>query len=369
MSLRKRVYRDDFGNDRELFFSDPNYDLEPVRSKDFHIFFNLVDFYRALFESQSMDSHKNNFLQWINQLFEKIIEKSLMHPLVSGFIGLMQTFLRISNRINYFGNDLYPDNATIYNSVYYYLKTTMAKAQQSHGEFQLACLKLAFTTPTCMLRTLIKDLTPVFQTALEIGKSNTSLFIAEMALNAIEKYMALANQSSSETKLFLRTILPYFDTYLRGFKNDTIQTVETSKQRSRAAKRTAQKLIKLKENDLQKFQKRILFFLGTLEPEYCLYLVQDTEYTGLVKWNTTHTVRLTLYGNDFHPRIYLDTLMPRICEIATATTDRQKKVTACEIIHATILYLLGSYNHRGRLWTELCPLMLQLACDKYAFSI
>lgn len=362
LSLRKRVYRDDFGNDRELFFSDPNYDLEPVRSKDFHIFFNLVDFYRELFKSKSMD--KNNFIQWINQLVEKVIGKSLTHPLVSGFIGLMQTFLRISNRINYFGNDLYPDNAIIYNSVYYYLKITMAKAQQSHGEFQIACLKLAFSTPTCMLPSLIKDITPVLKTALEIGKSITSLFIAEMALHAIEQYMEIANQSSSETKIFLRTILPYFDTYLRGFKNDTIQTVEVSKPRTRGPKRTAQKLIKLKENDLQRFQKRILLFLGTLEPEYCLYLVQDTEYTGLVRWNTTQTVRLTLYGNDFHPKIYLDTLMPRICEIATSTTDRQKKVTACEIIHATILYLLGSYNHRGRLWAELCPLMLQFACDK-----
>lgn len=362
--MRKRIYRDECGNDQELFFSDPNYDLEPVRVKDFHIFFNLVDFYLVILEHQSKNDDCRNFLKWINQLIEEVISKSQKYPMVSGFVGLMQVILRISNRINFFGNDLYEDNSTNYNNVYYYLSTIIRKVQQIDGEFQVVCLKLLFTTPTCMLQALIYDMIPVFQIAFDIGKSNASLFIAKMALNTVERYMALANRSSNETKMFLRSVLPHFDTYLQGFKNEAGQTMEGAGHRKKAIKRTAQKLIKVKESELLQFQKRIIIFLGTIEPEYCSYLVRDSEYAGLVKWSTSQMVRLTLYGQNFNPKIYMDALIPRISQIATTTTDRQKKVTACEIIQATILYLIGTNNHRGKLWTELVQLMLRLACDK-----
>lgn len=363
--MRKRIYRDDGGNDEELFFSDPNYDLEPCRVKDFHIFFNLVGFYRALLKSQSLNSHQMYFLKWIDQFIEEIISKSMIYPLVSGFIGLMQMILGITNRFNYFENVLFENNAKSYDNICYYLSKTIQTAQQSSGELQIASLKLLFTAPTCMVRTLIGDMIPIFQIAFKMGKSNTSLFLAEMALNTIEKYMETVNGIPNETKSFLQAVLPYFDTYLQGFKNDTIQEVVTASHRVHGAKRTAQKLMKIKESDLLKFQKRILFFLGTLEPEYCTYLIQNSEHTNLVKWSATQTIRLTLYGLNLNPKICLDALIPRICEIATSTSDRQKKLTACEIIHATILFLIGSYNHRGRLWSELCPLMIELACDKY----
>lgn len=363
LKVNKRVYRDDHGNDQELFFSDPNYDLEPVSVKDFHIFFNLVGFYYDLLKAQTMSSHRSHFSKWINRFIEEVISKSLKHPLVSGFARLMQLILSIANRLDYFGNDMYEDSQTNYNDVYYYLSTTIRKVQQSCGELQIACLKLLFTSPTCMLRTLIHDMIPAFQMAFDIGKSNASLFIAGMGLSATEKYLASVSRSSNQAKTFLRAILPYFDAYLQGFKNDPVKSVEIARNRIHGTKRTAQKLIKVKENDLAKFQKRIILFLGTLEPEYCIYVVQNNENTNLVKWNTSKTVCLTLFGPNFNPKIFMDSLIPRICEIAKTTTDRQKKLTACEIIQASILYLIGSYNHRGRLWTELCTIMLEMGCD------
>lgn len=331
--------------------------------KDFHIFFNLVGFYHDLIKAQSLNSHKNHFLKWINQFIEEVIPKSSKHPLVSGFVRLIQLILGIANRLDYFGNDLYEDSQINYNVVYHYLSTTVRKAQQSSGELQITCLKLLFTTPTCMLRSLIHDMTPAFQLAFGIGKSNASLFIAGMALSAIERYLASISHTSNETKEFLRNVLPYFDAYLQGFKNDPVKSVEIARNRIQGTKRTAQKLIKVKENDLLKFQKRIILFLGTLEPEYCLYVMQNTENMNLVKWNTSRCVALKLYGSNFNPTIYMDTLIPRIYEIATSTTDRQKKMTACEIIQATILYLMGTRNHKGKLWEELCKLMLELGCD------
>ncbi|XP_055310881.1 DNA-dependent protein kinase catalytic subunit-like [Sitodiplosis mosellana] len=363
LSVNKRVYRDEQGRDQELFFSDPNYDFEPVRVKDFHIFFNLVGFYHDVLKAQSLNSHKTHFLKWINRFVEEVISKSLKHPLVSGFVRLAQLILGIANRLDYFGNELYEDSQINYNDVYYYLSTTIRKAQQSSGELQIACLKLLFSAPSCMLCTLIHDMTPAFQLAFEIGKSNASLFIAGMALSAIERYLAPISRMSEEAKQFLRDVLPYFDAFLQGFKNDSVKSVEISRHRIQGTKRTAQKLIKVKENDLLKFQKRIILFLGTLEPEYCLYVMQNNENATLVKWNKTPRVSLKLYGPNFNPEIHMDTLIPRICEIASSTTDRQKKMTACEIIQATILYLIGSDNHEDELWSKLCKLMLELGCD------
>lgn len=361
LAVQKRIYRDDHGNDQELFFSDPNYDLEPVRVKDFHIFFNLVSFYQDILKAQSPNNQKQHFLKWVNQLIEELISKSLKHPLVSGFVKLLQVILGIANYLDYFGNDFYGDNLTNYDAVYFYLSTTVRKVQQSSGELRIACLKLLFTAPTCMLRSLINDMIPVYQMAFDIGKSNASLFIAEMGLNAVQRYLDSVNRTSNETKEFLRAVLPYFDAYLQGFKNDPVKCLEVA--RNRVVKRTVQKLIKIKENDLLKFQKKIILLLGTLEPEYCQYLLQNSKDVRLVKWTTTETVCLTLYGPNFNPKIYIDSLIPRICEIATSTTDRQKKITACEIIQATILHLIGTYNHGNRMWSELCKLMLELGCD------
>lgn len=369
--MQKRTFVGENEIDLELFFSDPNYSSEPKKVKDFHVFFNLVGFYRAIWKSQSLENHKQRFTTWINQLVEMFISKSRENPLVSGFEGMMQIVLGIANRLEYFKEDENTSHLGCYNNVYYYLGSTIKKAQQSSGELQIVCLKLLFTAPQCMLRELIVDMIPAFQMAFDIGKSNTSLFLARMALNSIEKYVADSKRSSDEMKTLLRAIVPYFDVYLQGFKCDTNQTVEVSNSRQRiGTKRTAQKLIKIRESDLLKFQKRILFFLGTLEPEYCLHLVQGDggtgEYTSLVKWSTTRFVRLRLYGQeglDQFPEICMDELIPRLCEIATTTTDRQKKMTACEILQASILYLMGSFLHRGRLWSELCQLMLELACD------
>lgn len=372
--MRKRIFKDEngkeiFKDEEELFFSDPNFEFEPVRVKDFHIFFNLVGFYRAIWKSQSLENHKQNFVVWINQLVEVIISKSQEYPLVSGFLGLMQMILDTTNRLEYFHSNLDVTGSSSYYNVHYYLSLTIKKAQQSSDELQIACLKLLFTAPERVLCELIGDMVPAFQMAFDIGKSRTSLFLAEMALNSIEKYMAASDRSSNETKAFLRAVLPYFDIYLQGFKCDSDQTVEIGNSRQRTGtKRTAQKLIKIRESDLLKFQKRILFFLGNLEPEYCLHLVQGSggtgAYTSLVKWSTTQIIRLKLYSNQDHfPEISMDELIPHLCEIATKTTNRQKKMTACEILQATILYLIGSFNHRGRLWSELCQLMLELACD------
>lgn len=362
LTTKRRIYRDEFGNDQELFFCDPNYDLEPKRPKDFHLFFNLVDFYRDILKAQPMISHREKFSKWINQFIETIILMSIQYPLISGYLKLMQTALSITGRLNYFDNDMFEQNEQIYTNLLCYLKSTVAKAQQSCGELQLACLKLLFSAPAVMLKDFMIDTIPAFVIAFDIGKWNLNLFIADMALSAIERYMSVKSKTSEEVQTLLKTLLPCLDPYLQGFTNDFNSIIEISRNRSGKSTR---KLVKVTETDLSKFQKRIILFLGKLEPDQCLYLVRnDHSKLNLVKWDASlQTISLTLFGPNLNPKIYLDTIMPRICEIAVSANDRQKKMAACEIVHALILYLIGMNNHRGKLWSELCERMLQLGCD------
>lgn len=355
--MRRRVYRDEDGKDLELFFNDPKLYFEAEDMKQLHSFINLVFFYRDLLSAQTVDNHRRNFLKWINQIIEALITKAFQHPLLSGFINLLQTVLEIANRLDYFGNSLYEDNETHYSDVYVCLSTMITKTRHSDGEMKIACLNLLFTAPTCMLRSLITDMIPVFQAAFEIGKSNTSLFIAEKGFEAMKRYLGVTSQTSNEANELLHAILPYLEVYLQGFKNETIKSYEAG------SKRTAGKLVKVKESKLMSFQKQIIVFLGSLEPESCQLLIKNNEGMSLTKWSTAKTINLTMFGPNFHPKICLDTLIPRICDIATSTTDRQKKMSACEIIQSCILYLLGSNKFDGKLWSELCQLMLVLGCD------
>lgn len=352
LSTTKRVFRNEHGTEMEAFFCDPNYNLVPKRPKDFHIFFNLVDLYRSILKSQTSKIHLDHFVKWINIFMETIMTKSLHYPLVSGFVKLMQIALSIANRLDYFNDDMVKKNYKCYDMVCHYLSVTIRKAQECSGELQLTCLTLLLTAPAAMLQKFINEMIPVFSTALELGKSNQCFFIAGMALKALKRYVNLKDPDNEE---FLRMVLPNFGPYLQGFKNEISDQFER--------KRATKKLVRINDNDLLKFQKDILLFLGTLEPEYSTHLLHSDENINLVKWNTTEVVSVTLFGSELQPDIFMDPMLPRIREIIMTATDRQKKITACEIVQATILYLMGTNNNRDHLWSELCDLMLRLGCD------
>lgn len=368
LSTRKRVFRDEAGNAEEYFFCDPNYDLEPVKKKDFHIFFNLVQFYRKILKDQPEASHLENFTKWINQYFEIMIMKSFSHPLVSGFYRLIQLGLSICNKITYF-KDRAENNSRIeqidptFENVQSFIKATIATAQQTSGELQLSCLLMLFSTPNTMLKDLMQELIPVFITAFELGKTGTVMYIANSALSAMERYVNICKPNMKEIMTeFMEAILPHLDVYLQGLSLEATSsaTVELIKKKNVRAKR----VVKVTESDLLQLQKRILLFIGKLEPDHCLSLVlSDKPVTNLVKWGVTNTIALSLPSGDIRPTIFLDNLLPEICKIAVTATERQKKIAACEIVHSIILYLIGSDNHKGKIWSKLCEEMLLLGCD------
>lgn len=257
LRTNKRTFKDDYGNDNELYFCDPNYDLVPQRPKDFHIFFNIVQFYRDLLHSQNDDSHRVRFDKYVQSYCELLIKKSLEYPLISGFVRLMQVALRITDRIGYFSEVIDIDRP-IRGTVLYFLKYHILSAPHTFGELQIASLDMIFTAPVKLLHRFVIDLIPIFVVAFDIGKSLLSL--AGRALRMLDKLNGV-----SEWKQLLRAVLPSLDPYLQsnGFTTDGIIDLEIVK--SRRSTKRARKVLRVdggSDSELLAFQKQILLFLG-----------------------------------------------------------------------------------------------------------
>lgn len=112
-----------------------------------------------------------------------------------------------------------------------------------------------------------------------------------------------------------------------------------------------------------------MFLLGTLDPNACLELINEhhtdsTASYSLTKPDADQSLRLTLHYGDLQPQIYLDSLVPRICENAISAPDRRTKIAACELTHSIVLYVIGTRNYgAGSVWRLLCSAMLQLGAD------
>lgn len=257
LHTNKRTFKDDYGNDTELYFCDPNYDLVPQRPKDFHIFFNIVQFYRDLLYTQNDNSHRIRFDKYVQQYCELMVHKSMEYPLVSGFVRLMQVALRITDRIGYF-SEILDVERPIRSSVLYFLKYHIVSAPHTFGELQIASLDMIFTAPVKLLNRFVVDLIPIFIVAFDIGKSVLSL--AERALRLLDKLNGV-----SEWNKLLRAVLPSLDPYLQsnGFTADGIIDLEIVK--SKRSTKQARKVLRVdggKDSELLAFQKKILLFLG-----------------------------------------------------------------------------------------------------------
>ncbi|EAT40123.1 AAEL008123-PA [Aedes aegypti] len=397
LSTRKRTVRDDSGEDQDVFFCDPNIDLVPVKPKDFHIFFNLVDLYQDLLKYN--DHVRDNFEEWIPIYFDYVVRKSVKHPLVSGFVKLIDLGLFTANQLQYFQINFIPlqrqqnfSTMSTTNLLVYYLELQIAKSRNSTGELQLTCLRFVLGAPVTLLDSFLddsKDLIEILCSAFQLGKGMLSL--ANAALSCVRRLVAEGSPISSENRdRVLVHVLPLLDSYLQT-RDVALPPPISSRlvkfQRKRSVHLTSSKIEKIKlqlaleasESDLVKLQLRILVFLGDLDPNVCTKMILRSETDDaaqqtadlekpLVLWDldSNRNISLQLLSvTGIRPIIKLDTIIARVCALAVGSSDRKTKVAACELLHALILYVIGiQYQDKmTKLWTKLCDHLLQLATD------
>ena len=66
-----------------------------------------------------------------------------------------------------------------------------------------------------------------------------------------------------------------------------------------------------------------------------------------------------------NPEIELDHIIPRLCSLTTSCTDRATRISACELLHALVLFKLGNDKIKADedLWRNLCVIMINLGSD------
>uniref|UniRef100_A0A182JUF0 non-specific serine/threonine protein kinase n=1 Tax=Anopheles christyi TaxID=43041 RepID=A0A182JUF0_9DIPT len=408
LSTRKRTFQDDDGNQRELFFCDPNIDLLPTKPKDYHIFLNLVELYRdVLHGSQTSTAVRELFTDWIRPYFDRFVRQSLNRPLVSGFVKLIEMGLVTVEKIGYFRQKETPsqtDDLDVRSTqmlLAYYLEQTIQRALNAIGELQLACLRFVFNAPVRLLVDFIEDedrkqplMMDVYRTAFHLGRGLLS--IARTALYSLQRIIRFRYPPLGPKlrERLLRQVLPLLEPFLRtrDSTQPPAQSLRLAKfKRHRTANVAAVKIERIKQqhrieqsvdtSELVTFQMRILNFFADLQPNECCWLVVDElEQQGvhgrenrglndsLTRWDADSGRSLELRllcESGTRPCIKLDSIVGRVCELAVECSDRATKLAACELLHTIILYLLG-INYQDQLtglWSQLCHHLLQLSCD------
>lgn len=360
LSTKKRKFHDEASEaDQEFFFSDPSLDLEPVRAENFQILYNLVQFYGEVIDAQSIENLKNNFIEWLELWLEKSIQLSLKHPLVSGFLQLIEISIKVINRLDYASDaENFEVRKTIDPLSFYIKSMLLTRCQLMSGELQIACLQLIFQVPTVILQEYVTELSQIFIIGFSVGKSLLS--VAHRALACFERIVDSLSEDPKTRRKILEQVLPCLETFLSS--RDSGET--DVKQFKRGKKTIARTTV---ETDLMRFKKRILLFLGHFDPDEA-QLVLSTFEQKLVRDHITEIFQIELQCDESTmPLIFLDNIVGRVCQLAVTSSERATKISACELLHGMVLYMMGKNLHGPEtlpLWKDLCTNLIILGADK-----
>ncbi|CRK91834.1 CLUMA_CG005456, isoform A [Clunio marinus] len=359
LSTKKRKFYDESNNvEKEFSFSDPSLDLEPLRAENFQVLYNIVHFYSDLILLQSNECLEKNFLQWIEMWLENSIKLSFKHPLVSGFLQLIETALKVINRLNV-TNATDFDMTKIEESLSFYIKSMIiSRCQLLSSELQIATLRLVFQVPIDILIEFADEFIPIFVIGFNVGRSLLS--IANQALTCFDKMLDSLSDDPKTREKLLQEVLPCLESFLSTRDSGDSKDFQKSLKNSFIIQTTI-------ETDLTRFKKRILLTLGRFDPNDVKFILSKFDQK-LVRDHVANVFRIRLLCEDpLIPNIFLDNLIERVCQLALSSSERTTKIAACELLHGLVLYIMGK-NLDGAetlpLWKEICKNLIVLATDQ-----
>lgn len=191
---------------------------------------------------------------------------------------------------------------------------------------------------------------------------------------------------------FLSQILPCINEYLlvgvvytieEGVNiKKTYKTPSAAERRYKSVgvKMTSDQLGVVKSNysTLPELQLRMMQFLGRLggKNKQLLLNGQDSiQDNGMLAWDPVNRLKLRIPFRNSKVNVYLDEFLPRICELAESSPERQVKVAACELLHGLTLFMIGNAAFQAqytkeasesdfhKLYLKIFPVMIRLAID------
>ena len=101
-----------------------------------------------------------------------------------------------------------------------------------------------------------------------------------------------------------------------------------------------------------------------------LLLPSDNDLADLAtSWDLNKHLKFAIPLPDSRPQIYLDTFLPRVVYLAVHARHRRTRVSACEFLHVSVLFLLGKSATQTQdknmilLYKKILPAVVTLAGD------
>ncbi|KAL3227060.1 hypothetical protein MRX96_048858 [Rhipicephalus microplus] len=359
--------------------SDPTCGVDAECPKDFNIFINLIDFFRDTF----LWKRTEYFTKWAFVMIKKFVEYSTRYPLVSGFYKALAVCFQICEKSSYFQSGS-SESTTCLCLVSSFVQETMGHLQQFKDDLLASCLELVLRAPSPAAQEQIIMRVPALKMALQQGLS--FLPLAKSTLDTLQRWEKQLPADMADD--CLRKVLPGLCPYLSlGTRSGlfTDPSADIKLPRPRAAHKIPLKMLfkkkreqeKLQETELEALRRKILDFLGSLNGERRAFLMADLEKETLaaaLTWDpeTREHLLFAVPFPDAKIDISFDGFLPRVVELARFAGNRQTKVAACELLHALVLYAVGTgvQNTERRakcpmvhLYQHLFPELLHLSCD------
>ncbi|XP_065898419.1 DNA-dependent protein kinase catalytic subunit-like isoform X2 [Dysidea avara] len=365
--------------------------LEAVVPKDFQIFINLVDLCRAIL--LSCDLHM--FEGWVLEFGKQVIIWSSRYPMVSGFYKLLSITMVMCRKMDYFKemNDVDPDSMETdapvaigntekqlcFSLFSKFVKEVLVRMRQYKDELLSSCLQLLLSLPRQLVQVDIAALIPALQVAFRLGLSYLPL--AMTGIEALEQWSR--DLESSVMMPHYKHVLPYLNDYLKSSATDNDEEESTivpaniihvrSSRNRRNVLQKWREAIEGSGSSLEKVRLKIISLLGSLGGRVNGDLIRGSEESmaNAIVWDTHDKLPFALPFQDMKPTMCLDPFLPRVCELAVSSNDRQTKIAACELLHAMVLLMLGRAAQpvaankapMNKLYRKVFPVVLQLACD------
>lgn len=349
---------------KENVFDDEDMSQVPSNETDFRIFLNLVDLYVEILPSIEHFLWSNKFEKFIYEL----IKNSYKNPLISGFYKLVNATLASSGAFVY--NDLaeFSNNET-FNLILQYLWNAMDALPHYPQELQISCLQLVLNIPEPFVHRIVDRAAPAFRISLNLGLTNYE--IATVAMTALERWHEYLGADCP--KNFVSQIVPCLAMFLQSEESSERLVHDIEETRRRRGVKSAKNVVTLidDEKTVQMFQKRILLFFGALDSETMSEFIHSRSLKTGATWSKKDLLKYPMPFPDVDVEVRLDSMLPRIIELALSSGDRNTRIAAGEVLHTIVAFMLGktvpllSYDKDrfSSLYEILCPALLRLGCD------
>ena len=277
---------------------------------------------------------------WTLPLTKLIAQLVYQLPRITELYRLMKVLLIVAKKTQVLAEDL--EGSALVAGL---LKDVVVRLREYEEDLLASCLELVLAAPSDLILSPRENnlglWIPAVQKAMELSATQTR--IAHLTITALKTWSK--ELPKRELEEFLVPILPSLSSFLRLDKPSDLPSAEESR------KKVAYRTVK---------------FLGSLGGlAHCI--VPESVGNLHTAWDTEPRVSFALPISALKLDVCLDPLLPRVLSLCEQAGDVKTRVTACELLHAIVLYMIGRSTQAAfnfsKQFSRLLPVVFRLATD------